>query len=105
MTVPIAVLTEIRRIPRRLRHRVTAQARAPVTSAVIIDTGSGDRVPVMFNPEEYSLDQGNEIAEIGVPGLATSPVQYVRGRARTLQMDLFYDTYEAGSDVREHTQR
>jgi nucleoid-associated protein YgaU len=81
------------------------RARAQVTNALIIDTRSGDRVAVMFNPEEYSLDQGNEIAEIGVPGLATSPVQYVRGRARTLRMELFYDTYEAGTDVRAHTQR
>ncbi|HEY4004110.1 MAG TPA: hypothetical protein VGM60_02835 [Pseudonocardia sp.] len=87
------------------RRMPAPKARAQVSTAVIIDTRSGDRVPVMFNPEEYSLDQGNEIAEIGVPGLATSPVQYVRGRARTLRMELFYDTYELGTDVRPHVQR
>ena len=88
-----------------VRRYVPQRARAQVTSALIIDIRTGDRVPVMFNPEEYTLEQGNEIAEIGVPGLATSPVQYVRGRARSLRMELFYDTYEVGSDVRRHTQR
>ena len=87
------------------RRMPAPKARAQVSAAVIIDTRSGDRMPVMFNPEEYSLEQGNEIAEIGVPGLATSPVQYVRGRARTLRMELFYDTYELGADVRPHVQR
>jgi hypothetical protein len=105
MTAPQPVLAELGRFPLRVRPRVFPRARAQVTSAVIVDTASGDRVPVMFNPEEYSLEQGNEIAEIGVPGLATSPVQYIRGRARTLQMELFYDTYELRSDVRAHTQR
>ncbi len=103
MTAPLDVPGPLRvgPTPRRLPPR----ARAQVTSALIIDTRSGDRVSVMFNPEEYTLEQGNEIAEIGVPGLATSPVQFVRGRARTLRMELFYDTYEIGADVRAHTRR
>jgi nucleoid-associated protein YgaU len=101
MTAPVGVPARVGPAP----HLLPPRARAQVTSALIIDTRSGDRVPVMFNPEEYSLDQGNEIAEIGVPGLAASPVQYVRGRARTLRMELFYDTYELGTDVRAHTQR
>ncbi|MCX4545587.1 LysM peptidoglycan-binding domain-containing protein [Streptomyces sp. NBC_01565] len=80
---------------------------APVSAALaraeIIDTASGEGFPVMFNPEELKLDQGNSFAEIGIPGLNTPPVQYVRGRARTLSMELFFDTYEAGTDVRAHT--
>ncbi|MFF8942173.1 LysM peptidoglycan-binding domain-containing protein [Streptomyces sp. NPDC014864] len=76
---------------------------AALAKAEIIDTASGDSFAVMFNPEELRLDRGNSFAEIGVPGLDTPPVQYVRGRARTLAMDLFFDTYEAGTDVRAHT--
>lgn len=90
---------------RRAINAPVSRARAQVTSAVIVDTRSGNRVPVMFNPEEYTLEQGNEISEIGIPGLATSPVQYVRGRARSLRMELFYDTYERRTDVRAHTGR
>ena len=76
-----------------------------LAKAVLVDQQTGRRITVMYNPEEYQLEQGNEIAEIGVPGLPAPPVQFVRGRARTLSMDLFFDTYERGTDVREHTQR
>lgn len=73
--------------------------------AVIINLDTGEQIPVMFNPEEYSLELGNTFAEIGVPGLAKPPVQYIRGTARQLQMELFFDTYEQRRDVRRETQR
>ncbi|SDL95564.1 CIS tube protein [Nonomuraea jiangxiensis] len=76
-----------------------------LAKALIVDTRTGERIPVMYNPEEYRIEQGNELAEIGIPGLAASPVQYVRGRARTLTMDLFFDTYEQAADVRTFTRR
>lgn len=62
-------------------------------------------IPVLFNPTQYSLDQANTLAEVGVPGLAAPILQYVRGNGRSLSMDLFFDTYEQGSDVRKHTKR
>ncbi len=73
--------------------------------ATILNTGTGAQIAVMFNPEEYSLDLGNSFAEIGIPGLEKSPIQYVRGNARTLQMELFFDTYEQKRDVRREVQR
>jgi nucleoid-associated protein YgaU len=75
--------------------------------ATIINLDTNEQIPVMFNPEEYSLDMGNTIAEIGIPGLEKSPIQYVRGNIRTLQMELFFDTYEKRpvEDVRLSTQR
>jgi Contractile injection system tube protein/LysM domain len=71
-----------------------------LVKAVLIDTSTGVGHPVMYNPEEYKLEQGNTFAEVGVPGLGTPPLQYVRGKARTLSMELFFDTYETGEDVR-----
>jgi hypothetical protein len=71
--------------------------------ATITNLQTGEQIPVMFNPEEYSLDLGNTFAEIGIPGLQTSPIQYVRGNLRTLTMELFFDTYEQKSDVRNKT--
>jgi len=68
--------------------------------ATITNLITNEALPVMFNPEEYNLDSGNAFAEIGIPGLATPPIQYVRGNARQLRMDLFFDTYEARADVR-----
>jgi nucleoid-associated protein YgaU len=62
-------------------------------------------IEVLFNPTQYSLDQANTLAQMGVPGLASPILQYVRGNGRTLAMDLFFDTYEQQSDVRKHTRR
>jgi len=73
--------------------------------AIITNIQTGDRIPVMFNPEEYSLDLGNTFAEIGIPGIKTPPIQYVRGNIRNLNMELFFDTYELRNDVRNETQK
>jgi nucleoid-associated protein YgaU len=86
-------------------------APRPVSSelakALIVNTTTGDSFPVMYNPEELKLEQGNTFAEIGIPGLNTPPLQYVRGKARALTMELFFDTYETEppQDVRVHTAR
>jgi LysM repeat protein len=69
----------------------------------IITPNGGQPIPVLFNPTQYSLDKSNQIAEIGIPGLGAPILQYVRGNVRTLSMELFFDTYEQQTDVREHT--
>jgi hypothetical protein len=74
-----------------------------LVKALIVNTVTGESFPVMYNPEELHLEQGNTFAEVGVPGLDAPPVQYVRGKARAVTMDLFFDTYETGQDVRTHT--
>ena len=60
---------------------------------------------VLFNPTEYRIEKGNQIAEIGVPGLGAPILQFVSGQTRTLGMELFFDTYEAQTDVRVHTDK
>lgn len=72
--------------------------------AVITPEG-GEPIEVLFNPAQYSLDKSNQIAEIPIPGLGAPILQYVRGNTRTLSMELFFDTYEQQTDVREHTDR
>lgn len=74
-----------------------------LAKATILNTFTGESHPVMYNPEELKLEQGNTFAEVGVPGLGTPPVQYVRGKSRTLSMELFFDSYAAGTDVRSAT--
>jgi hypothetical protein len=76
---------------------------AQLSKAVIQNTVTGERIQVMYNPEEFKVEQGNSFAEIGIPGLNTPPLQYVRGKTRTLSMDLFFDTYETKEDVRRHS--
>lgn len=65
----------------------------------------GEAIEVLFNPTEYRLEQSNQFAEVAIPGLAAPLLQYGRGNARTLSMQLFFDTYEQGKDVREHTKK
>jgi hypothetical protein len=73
-----------------------------LAKAAIVNTHTGERIEVMYNPEEYKLETGNNFAEVGIPGLAAPPVQYVRGKGRSLSMELFFDTYELGTDVRQY---
>ena len=77
----------------------------PFTKALIIDCDSVTRIPipVMFNPPEYQLQVTNQFAEVGIPGLGSSLLQFVRGSTRTLTMELFFDTTHLGIDVRAYT--
>jgi LysM repeat protein len=81
----------------------TGPAGNQLAKALLINTTTGESFPVMYNPEELTLEQGNTFAEVGIPGLDAPPSQYVRGKARALTMELFFDTYEVGVDVRDHT--
>jgi nucleoid-associated protein YgaU len=60
-------------------------------------------VPCLFNPKELSVEKSNHYAEVAIPGLSSPVFQFVRGNARSVTMDLFFDTYEEGTDVRIHT--
>ena len=93
----------MREVPALQPSRRTAPVNHQLAKALLIDTTSGESFPVMYNPEELKLEQGNTVAEVPVPGLNTPPSQYVRGKARVLTMELFFDSYEEGEDVRRHT--
>jgi nucleoid-associated protein YgaU len=84
--------------------------------AIICNTVTDDRIPVMFNPEEYTVNKDVNFAQTAVPGLSAPILQFVNGNMQTLEMELFLDTYEehregnrvlnrAGQDVRELTDK
>lgn len=64
---------------------------------------------VLFNPEEYTLNQDNNFASQTIPGLSSPLLQFVNGNLRTLDMELFFDTYDnpilPKPDVRNITNR
>jgi hypothetical protein len=62
-------------------------------------------VQFLFNPSEFSVEKSNQFTEVNIPGLPSSLFQFVKGGARTLTMDLFFDTYEKKMDVRIFTDR
>ena len=73
--------------------------------AQILIEHTGEKFDVMFNPAEYTLNKDNNFASQTIPGLSSPLLQFVNGNLRTLEMELFFDTYEARRDVREETQR
>ena len=83
--------------------------------ALITNLDTGERLPVMFNPEEYSLSQDNNYAQQTIPGLRSPLLQFTHGNLRTLEMELLFDTWEAhrvennttraGEDVRNLTSK
>jgi LysM repeat protein len=66
---------------------------------------NGRKFEVMFNPEEYSLNKDNNFASQAIPGLSAPILQFVHGNLRTLEMELFFDTTDERTDVREQTQK
>lgn len=65
-------------------------------------------ITVQFNPTEYTLSKGAQIAEIAIPGIDSPILQFVRGQTETLSLELFFDTTEQGVgeqavDVRDQT--
>ncbi|MEP6464395.1 MAG: peptigoglycan-binding protein LysM, partial [Frankiaceae bacterium] len=72
--------------------------------AVLTNTVSGERIPVMFNPENYTMSRESSYAQAVAPG------------TQTLVLELLLDTYEehrqdtrvvnrAGQDVRDFVRR
>jgi nucleoid-associated protein YgaU len=66
--------------------------------AIITNTVTGQKTPVMFNPEEYTVNRDNNFAQTAVPGLSAPLIQFVHGNMQTLEMELFVDSYEAHRD-------
>src|ERR1700726_586179 len=65
-------------------------------------------IVAMFNPEKLTVNKGVQIAEIGVPGLDSPVLQFVRGQNEKITFELFFDTTDFGmvdpvKDVREET--
>ncbi|MBK9749021.1 MAG: peptidoglycan-binding protein [Anaerolineae bacterium] len=70
--------------------------------------GLKEEMFVLFNPTEYAISKGAQIAEIGIPGLDNPLLQFVRGQNTKLTLELFFDTTDSGMgedarDVRELT--
>jgi hypothetical protein len=59
--------------------------------------GEEDFFEVQFNPTEFSLDKGAQIAEIAIPGLDSPLLQFVRGQSEKMTVELFFDTTEYGT--------
>ncbi|MGH6897099.1 MAG: CIS tube protein [Geminicoccaceae bacterium] len=69
-----------------------------------------ERIEVQYNPTEFTLTKGAQLAEIAIPGLDSPILQFVRGQNETLALELFFDTTDGGAgagarSVTEETNR
>lgn len=62
--------------------------------AMLTNTVTGTKIPVQFNPEEYTLSREINYAQSAIPGLSAPILQFVNGNMQTLEMELFLDSYE-----------
>lgn len=64
-----------------------------------------DDIEILYYPPEYSMEKSNTYAEIAIPGLESPFIQFIKGNIGTITLEVFYDTYEKGTDVREHVNK
>ena len=77
------------------------QGLVPAILEILSPKVPDPRIPLRFNPTEYQLQKSNSFAEIGIPGLESPPIQFVRGAAEKLSLELLADTSDTLEDVRE----
>jgi LysM repeat protein len=79
----------------------------PLSKLTITVEHTGRKITVLYNPEEYTVNKDNNFAVQGVPGLGAPIVQFVNGNQRTLELELFFDTFDTPNlpkiDVRTQT--
>ena len=63
--------------------------------AYLENTKTSAKVMFLFNPNELTIEKANQFAEVNIPGLPSSTFQFVKGGASTLNLNLFFDTFEA----------
>src|SRR5713101_544314 len=78
------------------------------SQAIDASRGLPEYFEVQFNPTEYTLNKGAQIAEIAIPGIDSPILQFIRGQNEKLTLDLFFDTTgmgmgEGATDVRKQT--
>ncbi|MCO7223328.1 LysM peptidoglycan-binding domain-containing protein [Pleionea sp. CnH1-48] len=56
----------------------------------------GDPVSVDYNPKELAFTKRVNYADIAIPGLDVAPLQFVRGDAETVGIELLFDTTSSG---------
>ena len=78
-----------------------ASSTAPVKATIVNQDKEGKALYCMFNPKEYSFSKSNTWKEGETKGTNVPQMEFGGGKPAALQLQLFFDTYETGKDVRE----
>jgi len=78
---------------------------ATLEKAKLINVDTNDSMDVLFNPKEYSIQKSVQWEPHKAPGLDTPEQEFTSGNPAVLSVELFFDTYEAKTDVHDHTDK
>ena len=76
-----------------------------LAAATIKNLDTNEEVECVFRPKEYTRSKKNKWSTKTVTGKNVPTVEFSGGDAETLTMELFFDTYESGRDVRDYTNK
>jgi hypothetical protein len=79
----------------------TQVTKASVNSA----SNSSADIEVLFNPKEYVIEKSAPWQEHHNAGLDSPQLEFTSGESMVLDVELFFDTYENGKDVKDHTMK
>ncbi|MBE0430677.1 MAG: peptidoglycan-binding protein [Dehalococcoidia bacterium] len=71
--------------------------------ATIENLDTGEKIPCLFNPNEYTYTKSNSWTQKPVKGENVPDLEFGGGGSATLTMSLFLDTSTTGGDVRDTT--
>lgn len=63
------------------------------TIDIVSGTNAGERIPVLFNPTDYTIERSNSYKTTSMPGLGGPLIHFINGEADVLSMELFLDDY------------
>ncbi len=72
-----------------------------LVKATITNLDTEESVEVMFNPTEYSFTKSNNWQVPKKKGANVPPLEFNGGNPTDLKVQLLFDTYESGDDVRK----
>ncbi len=76
-------------------------SESSLAKAVIINLDKNSRVECLFNPKEYTFAKRNQWKAGKNSGVNMPKLEFSSGEPATLTLQLFFDSYADGKDVRE----
>src|SRR5512133_1303400 len=73
--------------------------------AIITNLDTNEDFKVLFNPKEYIIEKKTAWKEQDIFGLDAPAVEFTAGERKRLSMELFFDTSEEKTDVRDFTEK
>ena len=76
-----------------------------VEKAKLVNLDTNEEIQCLFNPNEYTFSKSNSWASKKVKGQNVPTLEFGGGDSIQLKMQLFFDTYTTGGDVRTTTNK